>query len=69
MRTMLMNTPDFQRERPAQHLDDIEHAGVAGACKLFAAHAGQVRVAEHVQPMVHADEDDVAATREICAVV
>ena len=49
--------------------DQVLHADVRRACPLLAAEAGQVQVAEDVEPVIDGDDDDVLLLREIRAVV
>jgi hypothetical protein len=52
-----MVTHPFKREL------HILHTGVAGSCKVGAAHFAEIQITEDVQSMIYSHDDQVAALR------
>jgi len=53
---------------PLERSDDVQHSGAAGKRKVGFRPLSDVRVSEHVQPMVDRDDHDVVGEREPCAI-
>src|SRR4029077_16364319 len=53
---------------PLERSHQIQHAHITGACVFFAIF-GQVEITKGIQPMIKADQDDVAAASDTFTVV